>query len=289
MNQEVFICEVTQENFAGVVLQNSHKLPVVVEFLGVWSEHCFVVEEIFSKLAKEFAGQFIFAKVDIDEQPELRKVYQVESVPTITVFQNGEIARVDMGQLTEDEARAVLKEFSVFHESDEMREQAREKHLAGDTPAAIMLLTQAIQKHPTNTRVAMDMVQIFIDMGDLANASALFNKLPQVDQGSDAGNALKGRLAFLKLASQTEGHEVLQKKIAQNPDDAQARFDLAVCWVAQYDFTSAMDEMLYLVEHHPDLNDGAPREMMIALISMIKPNDPELAKLYQRKFSSLLT
>lgn len=288
MAKDVFIFEVTEENFSGVVLQNSVKLPVVVEFLGVWSEHCFVVDEIFSSLAREYAGQFIFAKVDIDEQPGLRKAYNIEHVPTIIVFKDGEVARIDMGELNENEARAILKEFGVFHESDEMREEARRKHIAGDTPGAVMLLTQAIKRYPSNTRIAMDMVQIFMDIGDIASAEGLFNKLPEADRAGEVGKALSSRLAFVKLAEKTEGEEALQSKLAQNPDDSHTRFDLSVCLVAQFDYRSAMDHLLYIVEHDLEFNEGAAREMMIALINMLKANEPELAKDYQRKLSSLL-
>ena len=82
MSQDVYIFEVNDRNFPSVVVENSRKVPVVVEFMGVWSEPCFAVAEIFSALAKEFPAQFIFAKVDIDESPELRKEYQIENVPT---------------------------------------------------------------------------------------------------------------------------------------------------------------------------------------------------------------
>ena len=72
MSKDIYIFEATTENFDQVVIQNSNKMPVVTLFMAAWSEPCFVLTEFFSKLAKEFAGQFIFAKVDIDEQQALR-------------------------------------------------------------------------------------------------------------------------------------------------------------------------------------------------------------------------
>ena len=113
MGQDAYIFEVTENSFPSTVIENSHKVPVIVEFMAVWSEPCIVVETIFSNLAKEFAEQFIFAKVDIDEQPELRKQYKIENIPTVIVIKNGEVARVDMGQINEDEARAILKETGI--------------------------------------------------------------------------------------------------------------------------------------------------------------------------------
>lgn len=288
LSQDVYIFEVTEKNFPEVVLQNSHQIPVVTEFLGVWSEYCFSVDAIFSALAKEFAGQFIFAKVDIDEQPELRKQYNIENVPTVIVFKNGEVARMDLGEFVEEGARALLREFGIFHESDELREQARAKHLAGDTQGAILLLTEAIKKHPSNTRVAMDMVQIFIDIGEIDSASALFEKLPEKDKDGDTGKSLSGQLNVIKHAAKTDGIDVLEKRVSENQDDIQAKFDLAVCYVAEHQYLEAMELLLVIVEKAPDFRDGAARELMILLIRTLTPAQPELASEYQRKLSNIL-
>lgn len=288
MSQDVFIFEVTEKNFASVVVENSHKLPVVVAFMGVWSEHCFGLDGVFSSLAKEFAGRFIFAKVDIDEQPELRRHYQIENVPTLLLFNHGEIVRAEAGLLQEPEARALLRELGISHASDEMREQARAKHLAGDTTAAVLLLTQAIQSHPANTRVAMDMVQIFIDIGDLANARGLLARLPEQDRNSDVGKALSGQVGMIEAASRTAGIEALQARLLSHPNDAQPRFDLAICLIATHEYPEAMDQLLHIVKNAPDFREGAAREMMIGVIRTLTPGNPELAQQYQRKFSNLV-
>ncbi|MGD8742069.1 MAG: thioredoxin domain-containing protein, partial [Granulosicoccaceae bacterium] len=149
MSKEVFVFEVSEKSFGQSVLLNSHKLPVLVEFMGVWSEPCVVMADMLAGLAKEFAEQFIFARVDIDENPALREEYKIDNVPTLIVFRNGEAVRTEIGQLQEAEARALLKEYGVFRESDEIREQARAKHMAGRTPEAITLLAGAVKKDPT--------------------------------------------------------------------------------------------------------------------------------------------
>ena len=104
-------------------------------------------------------------------------------------------------------------------ESDELREQARSQHIAGDTGAAIDLLTKAIQQDPSNTLIAMDMVQIFIAINELEQATGLFNKLPNADKQSDTGKVLLGQLTFRNLASNTEGKAALQARIGDNAQD----------------------------------------------------------------------
>lgn len=288
MSQEELAFDVGEKNFAATVVENSHQLPVVAAFIGVWSEHCFVLDEVFSRLAKEHAGRFIFAKVDIDENPELRKEYKIESVPTTLVFRDGKIERVELGLMEDVEARALLREIGISHRSDDMREEARAKHIAGDTSAAIMLLTEAIKLHPANTRVAMDMVQIFIDIGDLANARGLFSRLPDKDQNGEQGKSLLGQMNIIELATKTEGLEALQAKLEANAEDAPARFDLAICLMAQHDYQQALDNLLYITQREPDFKEGAAREMMVAVIKLLSSSNPDLAREYQKRLSNLL-
>lgn len=288
MSNDVYIFEVSEKNFDQVVIHNSHTLPVVAEFLGVWSGPCIMMADTLSDLAKEFAGKFIFAKVDIDEQPELRKKYSIQNLPTSLVFKNGEIALREEGELKERDLRIILQGLGIFHESDILREQAREKHLAGDTPSAIMLLTEAIKKDPSNTRVAMDMVQIFIDIDQIDSANGLFRKLPEKDRSSDMGKSLSGQLAFAELAAKTEGLDTLRTKVLLEANNHAARFDLAICQVAQHQYPEALDNLLLILKQDNEFKQGAAKELYITIINMLTPTRPELAQQYRVKLSNIV-
>jgi putative thioredoxin len=289
MSKEAYVFEVSEQSFGQSVLLNSHKIPVFVEFMGVWSEPCIVMADMLAALAKEFAEQFIFARVDIDENPALREEYKIENVPTIVVFRDGEAVHTEVGQLQESEARALLKQHGVFRESDEIREQARAKHMAGNTPEAITMLAGAVKKDPTNTRIAMDMVQIFIDIGELDEAKNLFEHLPSNDRESDMGKALSGQLLFLELAAKTDGPQMLAQRIAMNPDDHDARFDMALCEVASHHYDQAMDNLFYVLEQDAEYKEGAAREMIVTLVNMLMPAHPKLAQDYRRRLSNILS
>lgn len=288
MANEVLVFEVGESGFDRYVIENSHKLPVLVEFMGVWSEPCIAMADALSSLAKEFAEQFVFAKVDIDEQENLRDRFAIKNIPTLLVFQNGEIELTQEGVMQEGELRVLLKGLGVFHEADELRQQAREKHMAGDTPEAIMLLTQAIQKDPGNTGVAMDMAQVFIDLGEVEQARGLFDKLPVDDQKSSVGKSLTGQLTFAELAAKTDGIEALSTRLEQNADDHDARFDLAVCLISKHDYMGASDHMFTLLESMPEYKEGAAKEMVITLSNMLASNEPELSKTIRQKLGSFL-
>lgn len=287
MSQDVLVFDVGESGFGRYVVDNSHKLPVLVEFMGVWSEPCVRMSDDIAGLAGEFAGQFVFAKVDIDEQPALAKQFNIENVPCLLLFQNGEVSFTQEGQLQADELRVLLKGVGVFNEADALREQARHAHMSGNTEDAIVMLSQAIQQDPSNTRVAMDMVQIFIDMGELEQAQGLFNKLPDADKSSSMGKVLIGQLTFADLAAKTEGMERLTQKLATDAADHAARFDLSVCLVARHDYNGAIDQLFSLLEQAPDYKDGAAQEMIITITNMLAPNEPERAREYRRRLSNL--
>lgn len=286
-NKEVFIFEVSQNNFDSAVIQNSHKLPVLVEFMGVWSGPCIQMSDELSDLATEFPGQFIFAKVDVDEQPELMKQYGVENVPSLKVIVNGEVVQTEEGQLNKQELREILKTHGVFSQTDDMRQQAREKHMAGDTLAAMQLLTQAMQQDPSNTKIALDMGQIFIDLNEFDQARNLFNQLPDSAKTSDMGKSLLGQLTFLDLAEKTQGKFQLQQELLTNPNNSDAHFDLAICLIAERDYQKAADHLFEIMKINPNYKDDAAREMIINVANMLTTNDPELSSSIRSKLSSL--
>lgn len=288
MNKEVFVFEISEKSFNRSVILNSNKIPVLVEFMGVWSQPCIMMADLFADLANEFAAQFIFARVDIDEQPQLRNQFKIEDVPTLLVFKDGQVIRTEVGQLQETEARGLLKDLGIYHESDLMREEAREKHLSGDTSAAILLLTEAIQKDPQNTRIAMDMVQIFIDFGQIEEARELFVRLQEQVKNSEMGKALTGQLLFLELAAKTAGVATVTQQLQQNPADHSARFDLAICQAAQHKYRDALDNLLTIQKAEPGFKDGAAKEMMATIVNILSPTDPALAQDYRRKLANLL-
>ena len=288
-DQDVFIFEVSQSSFGTSVILNSHKLPVVVEFMGVWSGPCIAMADNLSKLATEFSGQFIFAKVDIDEQPELMKEYGIENVPTLKIFRDGEAVLTEEGLQNDVDLRGILKAHGIYHKSDEFRELARQKHMSGETMEAIELLTKAIQEDPKNTRVAMDMVQVFMDINELEQAKGLFNRLPEKDRESDIGKSLMGQLIIKDLAEKTEGKDQLQTKLTKNADDFDSLFDLAICFVAEHDYNQAMDNLFVILEKNPEYKEGAAKEMIINLSNILSVNEPELSQEFRRRMGSVIS
>ncbi len=288
MSKQAFIFEVSDRSFDKYVIGNSSKAPAFVVFIGVWSEPCITMCDMFAALATEFAEEFIFAKVDIDESSELKEKYNIENVPTLKVIVDGEVVASEEGKLSEAEARTLLKSYGIVNQTEEKRMQARQLHMQGETQDAIMLLTLAIQQDPSNTNVAMDMVQIFIDLGEIEQASSLFNRLPDSIKSSETGLSLSGQLWIIEQASKTAGLQTLKETILKNPDDYDARFDCAICEIAEHNIQQALDHLFYIQQNNADYKQGAAREMIITIINTIAPNNPEQAQKYRTQLAGLL-
>ena len=170
---------------------------------------------------------------------------------------------------------------------NEMRQTAREKHMAGDTLAAIQLLTQAIQQDPSNTHTAMDMVQIFIDLDELEQAKNIFNQLPEHSKQESMGKSLLGQLTFLDLAAKTVGKFRLQQQLLQYPNNCDAHFDLAICLIAEKSYEAAMDHLFDIMNIDATYKDNAAREMIINVTNMLVSNNPELASQFKKKLAAI--
>ena len=283
------IFEVSQNNFKDLVVHNSSHLPVLVEFMGIWSEPCIKTEYALSDLAKEFPGGFVFAKVDIDEQEELKKKFSITNIPTLAVFKDGKEVQREEGELRQEELRILLKHYGVFRASDDLRDQARVKHMAGDTQSAIMLLTQAISSDPSNARIALDMVQIFLDINEVEQAQALFDKLPESVTSKDMGLSIASQLNFIRLAQNTSGISALRAQMLSTPNDYQVRFDLAVCLFAQHDIEEGMEMLFFIQENESNFKEGAPREMIGMICNMLANTNPEESSAYRQRLANLIS
>ncbi|CAC9642345.1 tetratricopeptide repeat protein [thiotrophic endosymbiont of Bathymodiolus puteoserpentis (Logatchev)] len=283
------IFEVSKNNFEDLVMHNSSHLPVLIEFMGIWSEPCIKTEYAISDLASEFFGKFIFAKIDIDEQDELKQQFSITNVPTLVVFKDGKEVQREEGELQAEELRILLKHYGVFRESDNIREQAREKHIAGDTQAAIILLTQAISSDPSNVRVALDMAQIFLDIGEIEQAQSLFDRLPEVAQKLDIGVSIASQLNFKRLAQNTVGIAQLRAHILKSPNDYQAYFDLAVCLFSEHDIERGIEALFFIQENDAEFKDGAAKEMIGMVCNMLENTNLEQAKVYRRRLANLIS
>jgi len=287
MSEPVYIFELSESTFDSSALQNSHQIPVLALFMGVWSGPCIATSDRIADLAQEFAGKFILAKIDIDEQQGLRDSYKIENVPTLVVLRNGEEVHREVGELQMADLRALLKQYGIYRQSDDLREQARAEHMAGNIQQAILLLTQAIQSDPSNVRVALDMVQVFLDIEEWEQAKGLFARLPDKVKQDGLGQSIVNQLRFVDLAEKTAGIESLSQQVISEPDNWQAHFDLALCQLARLNSDEAVEHLFMIQEKAPGFREGAARELIGLLANMWAEGSPDAAKQLRQRLANM--
>ncbi|MDH5184949.1 MAG: tetratricopeptide repeat protein, partial [Gammaproteobacteria bacterium] len=127
-----------------------------------------------------------------------------------------------------------------------------------------------------------------IDIGELEQATGLFNRLPDSEKESEFGRALIGQLSFMELASNTAGKEALISHLASNETDQDARFDLAICYIAAHQYELAAEALFNIMKVEPEYKDGAAREMIGNLANMLSASSPELSAVIRRQLANLM-
>ncbi len=284
---QALIADVNAQNFQQVVMDNSHQLPVLVDFWAPWCAPCKAVMPVLEKLAAEFAGQFLLAKVNIDENPELANQFAVRSVPTFKLIKKGQVVAEQTGGQPEQVFRSFL-EAHIERPSDNLRLQGRQAYAAGQVDQALALLAEAAQVDPNNYKVHLDLVQMYMQSGHLDKASELFNKLPDEAKNSKEGKPLSGILSFAEIMQHSDDLATLQTKLQTNPNDVDALYGFASILVIHQEYEKAMQTLLKLFALDRGFKDGAAQKALIKLFETLADQAPDLVKAYRRKLQNFL-
>ncbi|CAG0911619.1 unnamed protein product, partial [Cyprideis torosa] len=184
MSDSPFVIDVTAENFTEVVLNTSMERPVLVDFWADWCNPCKMLMPLLTKLADEYGGQFILAKVNSDEQQALAQQFGVRSLPTVKVFRNGQPVDEFMGALPEGEIRAFIGRH-LSKPSDQFLLAAAQYLEQGNFPDAIQQLAQGIESDPDRAELRIQLAMVYTDMGHLKEAEEVLKTLALLDQQRD--------------------------------------------------------------------------------------------------------
>jgi len=281
-----FAFDVSIEEFEAKVLIPAETVPVVVDFWAPWCEPCKVLKPMLEKLAEEYKGRFILAKVNSDESPELAQHFGVRSIPSVKVLFQGQLVDEFNGAIPESQIRAFLDRIALPEgpEQINLREQAAALVAEGKLDDALAILVQASQANPQDQAIQLDAVDVLMQLGRKDEAKQLL--AGDYANEPDRANALRARLALLDGAADTAP---LEARLAANPDDHAARLELSKAYAAQSRFREALDAALEVVRRDRFFDEGAGRKAILALFEALSGEQyDDLVREFRRKLSAAL-
>lgn len=286
MSESAYIHNVGAQDFQALVIENSYKQPVLVDFWADWCEPCKSLAPVLAKLAEEYKGKFILAKVDTEKEQELAAHFGIKSLPTMKVIFNGQIAGERVGAVPEAEIRALIDPLIVT-EADKIMDAAMAAQDEGRTQDALDLMNQALANDPANLELKINIAKLVMHQGDMKSASALLDSLNEEESKNEEAVKLRAKI---NMASQLEGlpsMEQIEQRLADNPKDLEALLDKSHHLSASGLYAEAMEILIQIMIIDRQFQDDAGRKGLLALFDMLGGEHTDVQK-YRRKLFTLL-
>ena len=280
-----FIVNIDESNAAQLLIDESHKRPVVVDFWADWCEPCKVLMPLLEKIANEYKGAFLLAKVNADEQQMITQQFGVRSLPTVMVMQNGQPVDGFAGAQPEAQVRQLLEKY-LPKPWDGLLQMATEAMDAGDFAAALSPLRQAWEDSGRRLDITLAYARALIESLRLEEAETVLASVRLADQDA-AWEQLRAQLEIKREAAKSPEIEALEQRLADAPDDLDLRHQLAVQYTNSGQFKDAMECLIGILRVDLGHADGATKKLLLDTIASLGKGDP-LAAEYQRKLYSLL-
>lgn len=283
MSLSPFVFDASAENFNRLVLENSHKGPVLVHFWTPKAGPCFMLMPRLIKLATEYNGKFLLVMLNTDELGALAQRFGVTSVPTVKFFLRGEVVHTIHGADPDSSFREILDRF-IAGDADRAHAQGLAAWRAGHLEQARMLLANAAMAEPDKLAIPRDLAKILWASGETEQALKLLDSLPPEARREPDIAPLYAHLSLSETARTAPPVTELQTQLGAHPEDLQARYKLAAVLLAADDYDGALEALLFITKHDRSFRHDIGRVSMLALFELLGPQHPAT-----RKFRPLLS
>lgn len=279
------IVNITLENAKELLIDESFKRPVVADFWADWCGPCKSLMPVLEKIANEYDGAFLLAKIDTEEQHMISAQFGIRSLPTVMVIKDGQPVDGFMGALPEKQVREVLEKYlpkpweAPLQQAQGMMEQ-------GQFQEALPLLRQAYEASGELAAIACLMAECHLQLNRPDNAEAILAGIKMADQDAYYQQLL-AQIELKKQAAKTPELAALESAFAANPDDLSVRYELALQLNQEAQHREALTHLLDILRKDRQFAEGAARKSFNDIVAALGKGDA-LAIEFQRKLFTLL-
>lgn len=281
------VFDATADNFEAGVLERSMQVPVLIDFWAEWCGPCKTVGPILEKLAAEYNGAFVLAKIDVDREQQLAGAFQIRSIPTIILVKDGQPVDGFPGAMPEGQLREFLAGHGIVPTEAAPADTAEEPAAAPvDPQAEVARLRQELAAAPDNDALKLDLAVALLATGATDEAERLLDGLPANLATDDRALRARAALAFSAVLRDAPPAAELEAALAADPADLRARHLLGARHMVEGDHEAALEQFMEMLRRDRGFDEGLPRKALIEAFRVIE--DGALVSRYRRQMSALL-
>lgn len=280
------VIDVSAKDFETQVIEASKRAPVLVDFWAPWCGPCRSLGPILERLAAEFGGRFILAKVNSDENQSLAAQFGVRGIPNVKAFRDGRMVDEFTGALPEPQVREFIERL-LPSPAEPLRLQAQAARASGDTAQARQLLLQAIDADPRNDAALLDLAELLLDESALDEARRILDALSNRVRDAARYEALQARLELTAQGGGGADRAALEAAIAKDANDLESRFQLANQLALAKDYDPAMNQLMEIVRRDRSFREEAAHRTLVKLFNMLG-GDHDLVRRYRSELAAAL-
>ena len=282
--------DATTQSFVHDVIEESKNQPVLVDFWAPWCGPCKQLTPVLEKAVKAAKGKVKLVKMDIDKHPEIPGQMGIQSIPAVIAFSNGQPVDGFMGALPESQVIQFLERLTkgkIGGEEQDLIKNAEAALASGDAAAAAEIYAQLLAEDAANVPALAGLARCYVETGALDQAKQTLALVPEAKQNDAAVAAARAALDVAEQAKSVGPLTELEAKVAANPLDHQARFDLAVALNAAGKRDEAAQHLLDIIKRDRKWNDDGARKQLVQFFEAWGFADPAAVE-GRKKLSSIL-
>ena len=287
---EGLVKDTTTQGFVKDVIEESRRQPVLVDFWAEWCGPCKQLGPVLEKAVNAAKGKVKLVRMDIDKHPAIPGQMGIQSIPAVIAFVNGQPADGFLGALPEGQVAdfiARITKDKLGGEAQDLLKLAEEALAAGNAVEAVELYAEVLKEEPSSVPALAGLARAYISTGATEQAKQTLALVPETKRNDPAVAAAHSALDVAEQAKSVGPVGELEQKVAANPADHQARFDLAVALNAAGKRTEAADQLLQIVKRDRKWNDDGARKQLVQFFEAWGPADEATVE-GRRKLSSIL-